>query len=327
VILRAVSRATTRAADDESAAVAAEAAHAAGIGSAVQRQRDGSTNGVFVAGDAVLIVARRGTPPGSMAARVALGRALSAEAPVVRPRPGLEQPLVVRGREVTVWDRVPVVKGPLDWYAVGKALRALHAVGVDVACAPGRLRDADDLSELGARLDRLRHSGFPAWEVDVFAAVAERLASELGPRAGAPVVLHGDLHEPNILATEEGVVLCDLDEVAAGHRDHDLGFLVDPGRPTLQGAEDRERFERGYGGALPSAARARTVARLAHLRRTIQLAESRDPGLREAYYRRLRSRSWQDVLKDWSLDLHPVVVQARGAQLLRLARPIRHRPS
>lgn len=291
----------------------------------LERQAEGTTSSVFALRSpaVVLIVAPPGTASHRLAGRLELARVLSARAPVVRPWDGIPEPVHVEGRLVTVWERVPVRPGAPDWAALGRALRALHEVRPAEVAGAG-LGDIEDLRGVETEVRQLRAAGRLRREgCRVLLTVAGRLDDELagqqaaGEASGA-VVLHGDLHRGNLLSTPSGVVLCDLDEVALGDRDHDLGFLVDPGRPTLPAGAARQSFQEGYARALPSGDRARTVARLAHLRRTVRLLQQPQGSLRARYYGRLRLASWARMSRDWSLDLQPVVAQPRQQQLLSL---------
>jgi hypothetical protein len=296
-----------------------------GQAASLERREEGTTSCVYVLSEpaAVLIVSRRGSGPEELVARVALAQALAPRASIVRPFTGLTQPIDAAGRLVTVWERVDVLTGPPDWHAVGRAVRALHDVDPQqLALAGAGLRDAHDLDAMRNSVAALQVARRLAPRTaSVLLHVIARLQADLRDVGPDRVVIHGDLHSPNILPTANGVVLCDLDEVASGHPDHDLGFLIDPGRPTIPAAgEARARFELGYGGPLPNEERARLMARCSHLRRTLRLLELAPGGPREAFYARLRLASWAEMAVDWTKDLQPVMAQRRRAQLRRLVR-------
>lgn len=310
-------------------AVAADAARAVadrlGHTRHLARVGGGSTSEAFRVGDTLLLVAPAGTDAVHLAARLRVAAALPEAVRLVRPVPGVAEPMSAGGRLVTAWEWVPNSSGPLSWFDVGVAVRSLHAADVPVGSTLRRVPDPDDLRR---RVGKLAAAGLGDHWMRVLDAVTRRLADELaaaGTDHGGDVLLHGDLHEPNLLRTPTGVTLCDIDELAVGPAAYDLGFLTDPARPTLPPqAAARDQFEAGYGGGLPPLAEARTMARMAHLRRTVGQLEGAARPPRQRYFDRLRLASWEDVLRDWGSDLHPVVTQPRHRQLVRVLTSFRH---
>ncbi|MEI2779550.1 MAG: phosphotransferase [Tetrasphaera sp.] len=299
------------------------AAHAAAAAlgvdpSTLARQAQGSTSAVFAGAQVVLIVAPAYADLAAVSAKVALAAALAERCAFVRPL--WSGPQRFAGALVSAWERIPVVE-PVDWEAAGAAVRSLHAVAVDdlEQSVPIRLPTVVDCADIVTGIERLTATGRVRPRMAAtLAAVARRLDGELGdtdPRRG---VVHGDLHRPNLLTGPARVVLCDTDEIAVGSPAYDLGFLTDPARPSLPEA-GRRAFESGYRGPLPSTGHARSLARAAHLRRTVAVLE-RPAGPRERYFNAARLGAWSAMLADWDLDLVPVVVQPRARQAALAAR-------
>lgn len=291
----------------------------------MSRLSAGSTSWVFdlPAGRVVLIVARPGRTSGHLAARVAAAGVLSARLPFVEPLDPPGRPVATSvGLHVTAWRRVDVRSGRPDWAAVGATVRALHEVA-PAALAPTGLPliNVQQLTDVTSAVSALHGSGGLARrDAETLRRAADLLSAELVSLDPQRVVVHGDLHRPNILSTTQGCVLCDTDEIGLGSPDWDLGFLVDPGRRgSLDGAAGAE-FERGYGRGLPDPANARTVARAAHLRRTVRQLAIERPTLRERAWSRARLDAWRDMIGNWSLDLQPVVGQPRGSLAVRRLR-------
>lgn len=285
--------------------------------SSLRRFAQGSSSSVWAltTPSVVLIVDTAGASEDALRARLRLAAWLASHLPFVQPESGTDQPLRTRnGLAVTVWQRVPTQPGPPDWEAAGAAVAQLHALEPSDVPDGVRLAEADDLGDVRRLLDELRVSRRSGGGVaDLLLRVTERLEHELAALPRRRRVVHGDLHRHNLLATPRSVVLCDTDEIAVADPGWDLGFLVDPGRPTLTAA-DRDAFVRGYGSALPAPAAARTVARAAHLRRTVRQF-SGPPALRDRYWNRVRLGGWARMLADWDLDLQPAVAQPRRRQL------------
>ncbi len=296
----------------------------------ITRLTAGSTSWVYdlpVAG-VVLIVARPGRSPADLAGRLTAARLLSQRLPFVTPLEPSAGPIATSvGLDVTAWQRVTIRPGPPDWAAVGAAVRTLHDVRPAELAASGLvLVDLHQMADIADSASRLHRSGvLRGRDAATLQDAAARLAAELALLKPHRGVVHGDLHLPNILSTAAGCVLCDTDEIGLAGPDWDLGFLVDPGRPMPLDSAGRADFEAGYGSRLPDPATARTVARAAHLRRTLRQLEIQRPTLRERAWSRARLDAWTWMVRDWSRDLQPVVGQPRLSLVTRRLRLSAHR--
>jgi hypothetical protein len=301
---------------DPALAAAVSAAEACGIPStALVRQSAGSTSAVFAAGDLVFIVAGAYADPATLTARVAIAAVLSRSGRFVRPV--WPEPRSYADRLVTAWERVHLRPGPVDWHSAGLAVRTLHDT------PPGALRvplpNVGDLADVRAAVDLATASGgLDPGGARLLRGVATRLDEELARLDDRRVVVHGDLHAPNVLGGRSGVLLCDTDEIALGAPGYDLGVLLDPGRPAIPFA-GLTPFVQGYGAPLPSVAARRTYARSAHLRRTVALLSHPATTVHARFYRRVRLGAWAAMARDWERDLVPVVALPPGTRV-RLAR-------
>lgn len=301
----------------------------AGLGSTAPpvHLTSGSTSWVFDAPDAglVLIAAHPTVPRELLEARVAAARTLAASVPFVAPHPDRPGPWsTAAGLQVTAWLRVPTTTGEPSWRALGAALRALHAVRpADVAASGLPLRPHLDLAALGGRVDaHVRRGVLATRDAVVLRAVARRLADEVAGLP-APVLVHGDVHRENVLATGDGVVLCDTDLLGLAPAAYDFAPLLEPTRPDQLSGAARADLAEGYGAALPDPATARSLARVAHLQRTVDDVDRGVRSVRDLWWHRVRLDAWCEMLDDWAQDLQPVLGQSRLLHVQRLARRAR----
>ena len=190
----------------------------------------------------------------AIAARILEQRGVPAARLVAADR----QPLALRDGVVTLWRRLRILAGVPSPEALGRLARHLHTACVDNLPAetpaldpfeplPGWLDRPCDLApppgtdELRRRLDQLRER----WRQ---AAVTE---------APGTVLVHGDYHADNVVLTDEGPVLLDLE--MAGRGPAELG----PARPAAGGASATAARRRTTGASatptVPSCPTRRTV--------------------------------------------------------------------
>jgi hypothetical protein len=165
---------------------------------------------------------------------------LAAEgAPVVTPSQELPPgPHVAGGFAVSFWtylepdpDRTPTAA---DCAAM---LTDLHSV---LRRYPGRLPDvcADVISGAMALLDDAGDV-LSAAEVDLLHASADALAPFLAA-GGTWQPLHGDVHLGNVIATRDGLVWIDFEDVCRGPVEWDLASMLDAGAATVHHRPDPE---------------------------------------------------------------------------------------
>lgn len=165
---------------------------------------------------------------------------------------GDRQPLVKPDGVVTLWHRVPIIPGVPSPEAMGRLARRMHT-----ACSEGLPAETPDLDpfqpipawldrscdlppppradELWERLDRLRDR----WDVSV---------------ADDPLgitLVHGDFHVDNVVLTEQGAVMLDLEMSGRGPASWDLLAQEIAMRRYGGPASDYHRFCVGYGAELP----------------------------------------------------------------------------
>lgn len=302
-----------------------EALVALGAGEApVRRLTAGSTSAVFdaPAAGAVLSVLPAGTTPDEGAARLRTAAALAQRLAFVHPHEGGRAPFVTAGgRVVLAWHRERLTGAPPDWTVVGRSLRALH--DTPPTAVEGAVPLRPDLAAVDAVLDGVAAGTLGPADRSVLRRVARRLDAEVRATGAPEVLVHGDPHGENLLSTERGPVLCDTDEIGLAAAAWDLAFLVDPARPGRLGPDEQRAFETGYGAPLPDGATARTWARSAHLRRTLQDLARAGTSVRDRWWVRARLDAWSRMLDDWGRDLQPVLGQSRARHALRVARRAR----
>lgn len=227
---------------------------------------------------------------------------------------------------MTAWRRVPVLGGRPNPEALGRTVRALQQIEVSAVHACGMaLPDLQRVEDIVEHVRRQACAGsISDRDGHMLLRCAQRLGTELAANehryGGDRLLVHGDLHLGNVLATLTGCVLCDTDELGRGSRDWDLAFLVDPGRRSSLTKAERVQFESGYGGPMPSESTARTLARVAHLRRTVRLLGLPHPTIRERWWNHVRLACWDAVEADWSLDRYPAMQLSPSEQASCLVR-------
>lgn len=162
----------------------------------------------------------------------ALARRYGAAAAALAGHPGLRAPralahsadhdlLLLEAMPGERWDHLDPVERVAAVARLGRAIAVLH--GVDPAglgAGPfGRLRP-----ERVARSCDLVAEALPALAGRV-TAIAAALADRPEPR-DRPVLLHGDCHPKNALATSTGLALIDLDQAGVGQPAADVGSLL-----------------------------------------------------------------------------------------------------
>ncbi|MFZ9627764.1 MAG: phosphotransferase [Ilumatobacteraceae bacterium] len=267
--------------------VARAAAHRLGLDEPVLL-RVGS-NALFAAGPAVVLRVGRVTAP--PAAALALSTLLAGA--------GIRVPTVHSAIDdlddeyaVLAVERVTPSSQPIDWEAVGAAVRAVHHVDPASAAAVYPLPKCSVFGhwDFAAMFDDVAVELGAAERVAVRAAV-DRLAgwqqaAELAPQ----VVCHGDVHPGNVLMTADGPVVIDWDMLCAGPAAWDHAALLTWEHRWGGDAGTYAGFARGYGTDLTDDPLAQLLAEGRLLAATLMRCRAgrRDPVAADEARRRLR---------------------------------------
>ncbi len=248
-------------------------------------------NGIYAAGDDVIVRVGRTTAPPSAAGH--LVEVLAAHG--VRAPRLLREPVEVDGLGVFAIERL-VESGPVDWRDVGEQVARVHAID------PGLLPTAYPLPWCGS---------FPWWRVeDIFADIADLLDAParagledvinvslpaFRARLGGPdVVCHGDVHPGNVIQTAAGAVLIDWDLLCHGPVAWDHAAMLTWAERWGGEWGTYDRFAEGYGRSLRGDifAEGQAALRLA-IATVMRLRAGRtNPAAAEEAQRRLRF--WRD---------------------------------
>lgn len=248
-------------------------------------------NGIFAAGDEVLLRVSRPSAPAQHA--ISLATALT--------RVGIRVPTYLRdeafhseGHAVFAIGAI-VETGPVDWTAVGSMIARLHRIdrselpdGYPVPfCGDFPWWNfASLISEVGDQLDAASRAAIDA-------AIARGMPLLTEQRARAGVVCHGDVHPGNVIQSASGPVLLDWDLLCHGPPAWDHGPLMTwtnrwGGEPGTY-----EAFARGIGESLRNDPLAEAVAELRLVAATLmrlRAARANPAAVEEAA---LRLRYWR----------------------------------
>ncbi len=148
--------------------------------------------------------------------------------------------------------RWPELDDPDTLYRLGRLIGRIHAVG---ATAPFTHRPALDIDSFGTDSYQylLEHGFVPTAHQGQYRDLAEQLlgAVRKGFQQAGPVKtlrLHGDFHPGNVLWTDQGGHIVDLDDCRMGPAVQDLWMLTggDGKEVTLQWSELLEGYEEFY---------------------------------------------------------------------------------
>jgi aminoglycoside phosphotransferase (APT) family kinase protein len=164
-------------------------------------------------------------------------------APVVPPSAELPPgPHVHDGLAMTFWQYVETIPGRTATPAeTGRMLGELHAVLRDY---PGELPllapPRNDIPACLELLDRARdHAGALApGDLDMLHAAWDRLGPRLHALAGPLQPVHGDAHAGNVLATPQGLLWNDFEDISLGPVAWDLTSLAMTGEDALSAYPD-----------------------------------------------------------------------------------------
>ena len=244
-------------------------------------------NAIYACDEVVLRVGRASAPAASSHALASM--LLGAGVPTTRP---IESLAADRdGFAVTAWERIEISETPVDWEAVGAAVRTVH--DLDAAAVP-------------AEYPTPSPSAFPWWDFDAMLAdTADHIDERPLARIRSVIdegrwwrdavgvdatVCHGDVHPGNVLVADRGPLLIDWDLlcVAAPAWDHAMLTTYAErwgGAPGVYAA-----FASGYGTSLVDDELTVTIARLRNVAATLMRVKAGldEPSAMTEAKRRLR---------------------------------------
>lgn len=200
--------------------------------------------------DLLLRVARAGTDPRDVARTVMAATRLRANGvpvcePAVHEYSG--EPMVFENGVVSVWTYYSEQPdGHPDFSDFGRAIRMLHVSSGELAPI---LPSWKPLEVIRRRLRTAIRIGVPGEWVDDLAHRAddlEALLSTFEPVLSTGVI-HGDAHVGNLVASEDGPILIDLDDLSNGPRDADFAPTIVQTRRFGLTADRWVEFTSAYG--------------------------------------------------------------------------------
>ncbi|CAB4931710.1 unannotated protein [freshwater metagenome] len=241
-------------------------------------------NALFAVGSDVLLRIGHTTAPPEQA--LSLAELLTKRGvPVARH---LLEPIVVEGYSVFAVERVHS-HGPVDWCAVGAAVRRVHETPI---------------ADVVGRHPLPRGAEFPWWNTAVLLEEVDDLLDD-GARAGllanirehgdwqtrvTPHVLcHGDVHPGNVVQSADGPVLLDWDLLCRAPAAWDHAAMLTWEQRWGGEAGAYVRFAEGYGRTLADDSGARSLAVLRNVAATLMRvrASRTNPDARDEAQRRL----------------------------------------
>ncbi len=171
-------------------------------------------NGIFAAGDGVLLRVSRPTGPPQSAISLA----------AVLTNAGLRVPAYVRDEAFIDGDLAVFAVGAIeeagatDWFAVGEMIAKLHRVPRTKLPEAYPVPFGGDFPwwNFEALLAAVRDGLDPAAHAAIVAAIDRDLPQLQQQRGGASVVCHGDVHPGNVIQSAHGPVLLDWDLLCLG---------------------------------------------------------------------------------------------------------------
>lgn len=169
-------------------------------------------------------------------------------APTVRLAPVGKQPFVHSAGVVTLWQRLEHVDGDVSPHEIGRLVRRIHD-----ASGPPFSPEIPPLDPLELVPVLLATPG-PGFEPNRLGGLFDRLATlrarwdALGEEDPLGTVLaHGDVHRDNVVLTEDGPILLDLDLAGVGPASWDLAVPAVNSQRYGGSKSDIETCIEGYG--------------------------------------------------------------------------------
>lgn len=226
--------------------------------------------------DLLLRVARPITSRDRVRRSLVAARMLGAQGiPVAQPAAlsNVEEPLILSTGIVSAWRFYPSAPAShINFNDFGGLLRNLHDHGPDVASL---LDDWDPIAPIRRRLLSAAEIGAPRpWTDELYHRLntIEQDLELLDPILSVGII-HGDAHTGNILSTEQGLVIIDLDDLCTGPREVDLIPTLVQLRRFSVTEDDWASFVEGYGMDDPSLLDSSPLASLRELHMTVWLLQ------------------------------------------------------
>jgi Phosphotransferase enzyme family len=217
-------------------------------------------NGIFAAGDGVLLRVSRPTAPAHQA--IWLADALT--------QLGLRVPVYLRDEPFFSGDHAVFAigaveeSGPVDWRAFGEMLARLHTIDPDELASGYPVPFCGDfpwwdfrslMGEVVAELDTASRTAIDA-------AIARGIPLLSEQRLRPSVICHGDVHPGNVIQSAQGPVLLDWDLLCHGPAAWDHAPLMTWTKRWGGEAGIYEAFADGYGQSLRDDPLAEAIAEL-----------------------------------------------------------------
>jgi hypothetical protein len=248
-------------------------------------------NGIFTAGDDVLLRVSRPTAPPQQA--IALGTTLASAG--LRVPVFLRDDAFVNGEHAVFAVARVAERGAVDWGEVGEMIAHLHRLDPGDIAPLYPLPFCGDfpwwrfeslLDDVGGELDaRSRHA--------IEDAISRDAPVLMQQREVALLVCHGDVHPGNVIQSSEGPVLLDWDLLCAGPAAWDHAPLMTWTNRWGGEAGIYERFAQGYGRAFTGDRLAEAIAELRLVAATLMRVRAGRTDPSAATEAALRLRYWR----------------------------------
>jgi Phosphotransferase enzyme family len=248
-------------------------------------------NGIFTAGDGVLLRVSRPSAPPQQAMTL---RRVLVDAGLRVPAFVRDEPFVIG--DLAVFAVVAVVgTGPIDWPAVGAMIARLHRIDIDEIAGRYPLPFGGDFPwwNFGSLIDDVGGDLDPKSRTAIDHAIARGMPLLDEQRTQRIVVCHGDVHPGNVVQSAEGPVLLDWDLLCRCPLAWDHAPLMTwtgrwGGEPGIY-----ESFAAGYGASLRGDPLAEAIAELRLVAATLMRVRAARQNPEAAEEAELRLRYWR----------------------------------
>lgn len=272
---------------DRAAAFAAAAAWAGIWGVDAPRLLRHGMNSLYVCGDVVLRVGAATAP--AQVSHHLVRWLLASGVPTLHPIEGLAAD--VEGLAVTGWELIHEVHDPVDWEAIGAAVRLVHTLPADEV--PDGYPVPSPVDFAWWRFDEMLadvRDEIDAAAFDGLSAAVERRRRWPEMVAEEPVLCHGDVHPGNVVMSTRGALLLDWDLMCVANRAWDHAMMSTYADRWGGAPEVYDRFATGYGQSLAHDQLTQALAELRNVAATLMRVKAgrTDEAARIEADRRLR---------------------------------------